>query len=113
MNTNLPLKARIDRLLDSESSKVKAIATIIIGNEFAILGLKIIDSSKGLFVRMPQNSFQKDGKTEYSDIFHPLTPDARNALSVAVLSAYEEKLAVVHQDRSPFEHAPVNWGHQR
>ena len=63
------ISARIDRLVDYENSKVKAIASVNIGGAFAIHGLRVIDSQKGLFVQMPQNSFQKDGKTEYSDIY--------------------------------------------
>ena len=74
------ISARIDRLVDYENSKVKAIASVNIGGAFAIHGLRVIDSQKGLFVQMPQNSFQKDGKSEYSDIFHPITADARTEL---------------------------------
>ena len=86
------ISARIDRLVDYENSKVKAIASVNIGGAFAIHGLRVIDSQKGLFVQMPQNSFQKDGKTEYSDIFHPVTADARTELNSKVLEAYEQKL---------------------
>lgn len=60
------ISARIDRLVDYENTKVKAIASANIGGAFAIHGIRVIDSQKGLFVQMPQNSFQKDGKTEYS-----------------------------------------------
>ena len=81
------ISARIDRLVDYENSKVKAIASVNIGGAFAIHGLRVIDSQKGLFVQMPQNSFQKDGKTEYSDIFHPITADARTELNSKVLEA--------------------------
>ena len=51
------ISARIDRLVDYENSKVKAIASVNIGGAFAIHGLRVIDSQKGLFVQMPQNSF--------------------------------------------------------
>ena len=83
------ISARIDRLVDYENSKVKAIASVNIGGAFAIHGLRVIDSQKGLFVQMPQNSFQKDGKTEYSDIFHPVTAEARSELNSKVLEADE------------------------
>lgn len=43
--------------MDYENSKVKAIASVNIGGAFAIHGLRVIDSQKGLFVQMPQNSF--------------------------------------------------------
>ena len=87
------VSARIDRLVDYENSKVKAIASVTIGGAFAVHGLKVIDSQKGLFVQMPQNSFQKNGKTEYMDVFHPVTSDARGELNDKVLEAYDQKLA--------------------
>ena len=62
------ISVRIDRLVDYDKSKLKAIVSVNIGGAFAIHGLRVIDSQKGLFVQMPQNSFQRDGKTEYSDI---------------------------------------------
>ena len=63
------ISVRIDRMVDSTNSKVKAVASVTIGGAFAVHGIKVIDSQRGLFVQMPQKSFQKDGKTEYSDIF--------------------------------------------
>lgn len=97
------ISARIDRLVDYENSKVKAIASVNIGGAFAIHGLRVIDSQKGLFVQMPQNSFQKDGKTEYSDIFHPVTADARSELNSKVLEAYEQKLDEVESENEDLD----------
>lgn len=88
----MKIKARIDRMLNHEGSKVKAIASANIGGEFAIHGIKVIDSEKGLFVQMPQSSHEKDGKRIYSDIFHPITADSRNELNNAILFAYEQQL---------------------
>ena len=87
------IRARIDRLADFEGSKVKAFASANIGGAFAIHGLRVVDGEKGLFVAMPSTSFQKDGKTEYQDTFHPITNEARKELNDAVLQAYEQKLA--------------------
>ena len=86
------ISVRIDRLVDYDNSKLKAIASVNIGGAFAIHGLRVIDSQKGLFVQMLQNSFQRDGKTEYSDIFHPITAEARSALNSKVLEAYEQEI---------------------
>ena len=84
--------ARIDRLVEIEGSKTRAIASANINGAFAIHGIKIMDSDKGLFVSMPQSKYEKDGKTHYSEIFHPVTADARNELYNAVLTAYGQKL---------------------
>ena len=85
------IEARIDRLVDFENSKVKAFASANIG-PFAVHGLRVVDGEKGMFVAMPSTSFQKDGKTEYQETFHPVSGDARKALNDAVLEAYEQKL---------------------
>lgn len=92
------LSVRIDRMVDFENSSVRAIASANIGGAFAIHGIKVIDSQKGLFVSMPQSSYQdRDGNTKYSDIFHPITAEARTGLKDAVLDAYEAKLAEVQE----------------
>lgn len=96
------ITARIDRLVDYENSKVKAVASVHIGGAFAIHGLRVIDSQKGLFVQMPQNSFQRGGKTEYSDIFHPITAEARSELNSKVLEAYEQNLAEIENESEAF-----------
>ena len=87
------IRAKIDRLADFENSKVKAFASANIGGAFAIHGLRVVDGEKGLFVAMPSTSFQRDGKTEYQETFHPVSGEARKALNDAVIEAYEQKLA--------------------
>lgn len=88
----MKINARIDRMVDHDGSKIKAIASANIGGAFAIHGIKVIDSEKGLFIQMPQSSYEKDGKRKYSDIFHPITADSRNELNASVLEAYEQRL---------------------
>ena len=86
------ITARIDHLVEQDDSSVKAYASVDIGGAFAVHGIKVIDSVKGIFVSMPSNSYKKDGKVEYSDICHPITADARNELIEKVTEAYEMKL---------------------
>ena len=92
------IRAKIDRLADFENSKVKAFASANIGGAFAIHGLRIVNGEKGMFVAMPSTSYQKDGKTEYQETFHPVSGEARKALNDAVLEAYEQKLAEVQTE---------------
>ncbi len=86
------ITARIDRLIDQEDSNVKAYASVNIGGAFAVHGIKVIDSVKGIFISMPQSSYKKDGKMQYSEICHPITAEARNELIDKVTEAYEAKL---------------------
>lgn len=91
--TRQPLvRARIDRLVNLEDSKIKAYASVTIGNTFAVHGLRVTDSANGLFVAMPQSSYMKDGVRQYEDLFHALSADARNELNNTVLQAYEQKI---------------------
>ncbi len=91
--TNPNITARIDRLVNQEDSNVKAYASVNIGGIFAVHGIKVIDSVKGIFVSMPQSSYKKDGKMQYSEICHPITAEARNELIDKVTEAYELKLS--------------------
>ena len=87
------ISAKIDRLVDSPNTRIKAFATVNLGGWYAIHGLRVIDSQKGLFVQMPQSSLHtKEGKLTFQDVFHPVTADARNELCSVVLDAYEQKL---------------------
>ena len=88
------VSVRIDRMVDRADSKVRAYASANIGRAFAIHGIRVVDSQKGLFVQMPQRGYQKDGTTKYEDVFHPITAEARTELNSAVLSAYEQRLRV-------------------
>ncbi len=62
------INARIDRLIDRENTSLKAIASANIGGAFAVHGIKITDSQKGLFVSMPSTSYtDREGNTQYND----------------------------------------------
>ena len=82
------INARIDSLVEHESAKTRAFASVTIGDAFAVHGIKIVEGEKGLFVSMPQ---RKEGD-EYRDVFHPITAEAREELNKKILDAYEQKL---------------------
>lgn len=84
--------ARIDRLVDYEGTNVRAIASANIGGAYTIHGLKVMDSDKGLFVSMPSSKYEKNGQTQYSETFHPISKEAREELNGAVLDAYEQRI---------------------
>ena len=87
------IRVKIDKLVP-EGNKVKAFATVHISNSFAIHGLRVVNGEKGLFVAMPSTSYQKNGKTEYQETFHPTSSESRKALNEAVIEAYKNKLEV-------------------
>ncbi len=88
------IQVRIDRLNDYEGSNIKAFASVNIGGAFAIHGIRVVDSQKGMFVAMPQSSHKDgNGNTKYSDLFHAVTVEARNELNKKVMDAYEQAIA--------------------
>lgn len=85
------VEARIDRMVDGDY-KTKAYASVTIAGAFAVHGLRVIETDKGRFISMPQESYKKNGETVYNDTFHAVTAEARTALVDAVNDAYEQKL---------------------
>ena len=63
----------------------RAFCDVVIAESFLIKGVKIVDGKKGLFVSMPRER-GKDGN--WYDTIIPLTKEAREKLSEAVLSVY-------------------------
>lgn len=94
VNPTPKIEARIDHILTGDG-KTKAFASATIGGAFAIHGIRIIDkldSEKGFFIAMPQESYTKNGEKKYTDTFHAITAEARTALIEAVDAAYAQKL---------------------
>ena len=59
-----------------------------------IRGVKVMESSKGLFVSMPS---YRAGNGEYKDICFPVTKEARQEFDNAVLDAYQQALTQSQQ----------------
>ncbi len=92
----MKINARIDRVVPG--GKVKAVASVSLDGKFVVKNLKIIDGRKGLFVSMPQESYQgQDGATKYSNVFFALTNAARMDLQDAVLAAYQQYIDPQHK----------------
>lgn len=77
---------RLTILSGDENKRVKAVASITLDDSFVVNGVKVVNGSKGLFVAMPVNKL-KDGSLR--DIVHPITSEARDVISQAVLDKYE------------------------
>lgn len=77
------------RIFGAKSSGTqRATASVNINGAFAIRGVKVLESSKGLFVAMPQ---YKVG-SGYKDICFPCTKESREQFNAAVMKAYEQAL---------------------
>lgn len=85
------ISAKIDRLVDYEGSKVKAIASAVIGNHFAVHGFKVIENNDGELAVLNPATKGSDGK--YYEDFHSISKEGREAINGYILDAYEQKLA--------------------
>lgn len=91
-NTQNPLPMKVDVKIGSirPEGSIKAIASVNLNDCFAIRNVKVVDSSKGLFVAMPS---YKAGNGEYKDICFPVNKEFREQLNQAVIGAYNQAIA--------------------
>ncbi|MCM1175843.1 MAG: septation regulator SpoVG [Blautia sp.] len=73
----------------TQDSKMKAIVSITIDDEFVVHDIKVIEGEKGLFIAMPSKK-ATDG--EYRDIAHPINSVTRERIQNIILDSYEKAL---------------------
>ena len=100
------ISVRIDKLFDDDTKKLKAFASANIG-PFAVHGIRVFENEKGMFVSMPSVSYKDgQGNTQYDDVFHPVTKEAREALVKNVIDEYNHAL----EQAQTASQAPVQSG---
>ena len=77
------------RKSDREDSRMKAIASVLLDDEFAVHDIRIIEGTKGLFLAMPSRKTSTGG---YKDIAHPISQEVRTMFEKEILDAYEKAL---------------------
>lgn len=104
--TEQPIPMKVDVKIGSirPEGSIRAYASVNLNDCFAIRNVKVMDSTKGLFVAMPS---YKSGNGEYKDICFPVTKEFREQLNNAVIDAYKQALTQSQQqkaaDSPPFE----------
>ncbi len=73
----------------TQDSKMKAIVSITIDDEFVVHDIKVIEGEKGLFIAMPS---KKASDGEYRDIAHPINSETRDRIQRVILESYEKAL---------------------
>lgn len=87
----MDIKVSSISLLDREESKTRAIATLVVNDEFAIHGIRVIEGKNGEFVQMPQ---KRDNNGNYNDIIFPVTAELREQINNAVLERYKNPISL-------------------
>ena len=86
----MDINVKVRRLIIRESTPVKAICSVTLGDQYAVHGVKVIETNGTRIMAMPHESFKDtENNTKYRDIFHPVTSDARRAMEAAVFAAYD------------------------
>jgi len=100
----IPMKVDVKIGSIRPEGSIRAYASVNLNDCFAIRNVKVMDSTKGLFVAMPS---YKSGNGEYKDICFPVTKEFREQLNNAVIDAYKQALTQSQQqkaaDSPPFE----------
>lgn len=73
----------------AKESKMKAVVSITLDDEFVVHDIKIIEGDKGLFIAMPS---KKASDGEYRDIVHPINSQTRESIQKVILESYERAL---------------------
>lgn len=73
----------------AKESKMKAVVSITLDDEFMVHDIKIIEGDKGLFIAMPS---KKASDGEYRDIAHPINSQTRESIQKVILESYERAL---------------------
>ena len=73
----------------TQDSKMKAIVSITIDDEFVVHDIKVIEGEKGLFIAMPS---KKANDGEYRYIAHPINSETRDRIQSIILDSYEKAL---------------------
>lgn len=87
----MKLEVRINKIIN-DNSKLKAIATVCIEGQFLVTGVRIYDSSRGLFVAMPS---RRTINGEYRNICFPINKEFREEISKEVKNVYYQEREVV------------------
>lgn len=69
-------------------TRLKAMASITIDNDFVVHDIKVIESKEGLFMAMPS---RKNPDGTYRDIAHPINAETREKIEKAILEKYKEE----------------------
>lgn len=82
-----PLDVNVKITPSNKEGNLLAFANVTLGGCFAVTGIRVMDSDKGVFVAMPD---RKNSKGEYHDVCFPATSEMRQVLHTAVLGEYQK-----------------------
>lgn len=82
----MKIEANHMHVITGREDKLLGICDVNLDGQFAIRGVRVMDSEKGPFVSLPS---YRDGEGKFHDVAFPVTKEGREALNKAVLTEYE------------------------
>ena len=76
------------RKVESETNRLKGVASVFINDCFAVHDFRIIEGDIGLFIAMPS---RKTSDGNYRDVAHPINPETRAMFEKVVLEEYNKE----------------------
>lgn len=77
------------RITKKNNARLRAVASIIIDDEFVVHDIKIIEGTDGYFIAMPS---RKTPEGDFKDIAHPINSEARSKIADLILSEFKKVL---------------------
>ncbi|MFH0977250.1 MAG: SpoVG family protein [Spirochaetota bacterium] len=69
--------------------KTLGFANITLMDKFVVKNLRIVQGERGIFIGMPSNK-RKNG--DFIDLFFPITQEAREEITSAIIKKYQESV---------------------
>lgn len=89
----MQIRVKIHKVFENKGA-MKAVASVTIGEEFAVHGVKLIETENSRFAAMPYEIRKdKEGNEIHRDVFHPISSSARKSVEDAMFAAYDEAVA--------------------
>lgn len=80
------------RLVKNSESARKAYCSVIIEDSVVLNDIAIVQGKRGFFPSMPQKSYESGGETKYTNIYNPITKEARDLINDEILKVFYERL---------------------
>lgn len=100
-------------LATDKDSNVKGYASVVVDDQFALNGIKLIKGNKGLFVALPSyptNNIDEYGKPVYENHYN-LSKEVFSKVKEVVLEGYKQALAAAkEQSKDGFKSIPESLG---
>ncbi len=94
------IDVRIERIQEN-GGNTKAYASLTLGNAFAVHGIRLVETDKGLRARMPFRTYKSKNDTKYQDVFHAISSEAHEVLEMKITDAYYNALEQNRHEGAP------------